>query len=51
MKWSYSGGRAFQACQRQWYYKNVFGVGQATKDPERRRMYLLGKHEHRSLAR
>lgn len=45
MKWSYSAGRTFQACQRQWYYKNIFGIGQAKKDPERRRMYLLGKQD------
>lgn len=44
MIWSYSSGRAFQACQRQWYFKNVLGVGQA-KAPDRRRVYLLGKHD------
>ncbi|EHK54855.1 PD-(D/E)XK nuclease family protein [Allomesorhizobium alhagi] len=42
MKWSYSGGRSFRGCQRQWYYRNIVGVGQA-KAPERRRVHLLGK--------
>ncbi|MGX5721458.1 PD-(D/E)XK nuclease family protein [Shinella zoogloeoides] len=42
MKWSYSGGRSFRACQRQWYFHNIVGLGQA-RAPERRRVYLLGK--------
>ncbi|MDP9588560.1 UNVERIFIED_ORG: hypothetical protein J2W19_001106 [Shinella zoogloeoides] len=42
MKWSYSGGRSFKACQRQWFYKQIVGIGQA-KAPERRKVYLLGK--------
>lgn len=44
MKWSYSGGRSFQACQRQWYFRNVVGLGQA-KASDRRRIYLLGKRD------
>ncbi|RWJ43117.1 PD-(D/E)XK nuclease family protein [Mesorhizobium sp.] len=42
MKWSYSGGRSIRACQRQWYYRNIVGVGQA-KAPDRRRVHILGK--------
>lgn len=45
MKWSYSGGRAFQACQRQWYFRNVVGLGQVKRDAERRKIYLMGKHD------
>ncbi len=43
MKWSYSSGRAFQACQRQWFYKNLMGVGQAKRDEKRRAVHLMGK--------
>lgn len=45
MKWSYSGGRAFLACQRQWYYRNIAGLGQVKKDQERRRIYMMGKRD------
>jgi hypothetical protein len=42
VKWSYSGGRSFRACQRQWYFHNIVGLGQA-RAPDRRRVYLLGR--------
>jgi hypothetical protein len=42
MKWSYSKSKTFRRCQRQWFYANVMANG-VTKDPIRRRVYLLGK--------
>jgi len=42
MKWSYSKAKTFRQCQRQWFYANVMANG-VTKDPVRRRVYLLGK--------
>ena len=42
MRWSYSAGRSFRQCQRQWYFKNVVANARA-KDPFRKRAYLLSK--------
>lgn len=42
MRWSYSASRSFRQCQRQWYFKNIAASAQ-TKDPFRKRAYLLGK--------
>lgn len=40
--WSFSAAKTFKKCQRQWYYKNCLGNGNA-KDPLRRKAYLLSK--------
>ena len=42
MRWSYSGSRSFRQCQRQWFFKNIVASAR-TKDPFRKRAYLLGK--------
>jgi len=42
MMWSLSAAKTFKRCQRQWYYKNCLGNGNA-KDPLRRKAYLLSK--------
>jgi hypothetical protein len=42
MFWSISESKAFNRCQRQWYFKNLLGNAVA-KDPRRREAYLLGK--------
>lgn len=51
MIWSYSGGRAFRACQRQWFFRSLYGIGQAKKCPKRRGIYILGKHDSLSAWR
>jgi hypothetical protein len=40
--WSISNGKTFKRCQRQWFYKSIAANG-VTKDPARRRIYLLSK--------
>jgi len=42
MIWSFSDGRTFRRCQRQWYYKKCLGSA-TSKDALRREAYLLGK--------
>ncbi|MGO8927149.1 MAG: PD-(D/E)XK nuclease family protein [Limisphaerales bacterium] len=42
MKWSFSEGRLFRKCQRQWYYKAKLANALA-KDPLRHEAYLLSK--------
>lgn len=42
MSWSFSANKAFRRCQRQWFYKNVFGNGNAKK-VARREAYVLSK--------
>jgi hypothetical protein len=42
MIWSFSDGRMFRKCQRQWYYKKCLANALA-KDPLRHEAYLLGK--------
>lgn len=42
MRWSYSAGRSFRQCQRQWFFKNIVASATA-KDPFRKRAYLLSK--------
>lgn len=44
MIWSFSTHRTFRKCPRQWYFKSIFGNGNA-KDPERKRAAALGKLE------
>jgi hypothetical protein len=40
--WSFSHSRAFDRCQRNWFYDNIFGNGVA-KDKDRHEIYLLSK--------
>jgi hypothetical protein len=40
--WSFSHSRAFDRCQRNWFYGTVFGNGVA-KDKDRHEIYLLSK--------
>lgn len=42
MIWSFTAGRMFRRCPRQWFYKAVFAKSQS-KDPRRREAYLLSK--------
>lgn len=42
MIWSFSDGRTFRRCQRQWYFKKALASATA-RDPLRREAYLLGK--------
>jgi len=42
MIWSFSDGRMFRKCQRQWYYKRCF-ANPIAKDSLRHEAYLLGK--------
>lgn len=42
MIWSFTAGRMFRRCPRQWFYKTIFAKGQS-KDPKRREAYLLSK--------
>ncbi|SKA41293.1 PD-(D/E)XK nuclease superfamily protein [Enhydrobacter aerosaccus] len=42
MRWSYSAGRSFRQCQRQWFFKNIVASARANQ-PLRRRAYLLSK--------
>ena len=42
MIWSFSSSRAFDRCQRNWFYDNIFGNGVA-KDENRHEIYLLSK--------
>jgi PD-(D/E)XK nuclease superfamily len=51
MIWSYSAAKAFQSCQRQWYFRSIYGIGQAKKSAERRNIYILGKHDSLSAWR
>lgn len=43
MIWSISSDKMFNRCQRQWYYKQIFGNANARKDNERYETYLLSK--------
>jgi hypothetical protein len=40
--WSFSNSRAFDRCQRSWFYDTIFGNGVA-KDEKRHEIYLLSK--------
>jgi hypothetical protein len=40
--WSFSNSRAFERCQRNWFYDNIYGNGVA-KDKNRHEIYLLSK--------
>lgn len=42
MIWSFSNSRAFDRCQRSWFYDTIFGNGVA-KDEDRHEIYLLSK--------
>ena len=42
MIWSFSASRAFDRCQRSWFYDTIFGNGVA-KDEGRHEIYLLSK--------
>ena len=42
MIWSFSQSRAFDRCQRNWFYDTIFGNGVA-KDKDRHEIYLLSK--------
>lgn len=42
MVWSFSAAKAFNKCQRQWYYQNCLANAKA-RDPLRRQAYLLSK--------
>jgi hypothetical protein len=41
--WSFTGSKAFDRCQRQWFYKNFVANAQAKKDLFRREAYILSK--------
>jgi len=43
MIWSISESKAFRRCQRQWYFKHCVANANATKNPLRRRAYVLSK--------
>lgn len=43
MIWSISTDKLFRRCQRQWFFKQVFGNARARKQPERYEAYLLSK--------
>lgn len=43
MIWSFSNGRLFNQCQRQWFYKTHVANANAKKDPLRREAFLLSK--------
>ena len=43
MIWSISSDKLFSRCQRQWFYKQVFGNANARKDNKRYEAYLLSK--------
>lgn len=43
MIWSISSDKLFRRCQRQWFYKQVYGNARARKQPERYEAYLLSK--------
>jgi hypothetical protein len=40
MKWSFSAARTFAACQRKWFYSNIFAYWGA-KDKLRKEAYYL----------
>lgn len=42
MTWSFTTGRMFRRCPRQWFYKAIFSKSRS-KDPNRREAYLLSK--------
>ena len=42
MVWSFSQSRAFDRCQRGWFYDTIYGNGVA-KDKDRHEIYLLSK--------
>ncbi len=51
MIWSISTDKMFRRCQRQWFYKRVYGNAKARKDPLRYEAYLLSKLQSLSAIR
>ena len=43
MIWSISSAKQYNACARQWYYKNVIANGKVKNDPYRREVTILSK--------
>ena len=43
IEWSFTGSKAFNKCQRQWFYRNFVANANAKKDPVRRESYILSK--------